>query len=471
MLDPGQMASEVQGMRKPRLAIVSTFDELCGIAGYTRHLVKQIAADFDIEVFDLDQFMMRSTNRRVRKVADQMIRDICHRLTGFDFVNVQLEYGILGRKRDDIIRRFGMIAASAPSLSVTFHTILPQEPFPWAELDARRRGSGLGAALKVISRHRNDKVLTSRVYGLLRKLQLQKLVNVIVHTRRDARVMKYVNGLDNIFDHPLAFLSRGEVKSLREGTTRSDFPALADLSADTKLIGVFGFISEYKGFDTAIRALYSLPDNYHIALFGGIHPNEIKPANYLNESSVNPYLRKLLDQTSLDLSVMDSLQDRKMSVSLALDQVDRLFNHPKKIGSRLHFIGVQSDDKFAGAMGICDFVVLPYEETNQSSSGPISIALEMGARVLATRNHAFMQFARYHPDSVEFFDIGNHLELAERIRAAREWSPPELQYDAATNAAMYVAANTARGPKRLTPSPEATAPLVARKASVSEPLK
>jgi hypothetical protein len=55
------------------------------------------------------------------------------------------------------------------------------------------------------------------------------------------------------------------------------------------------------------------------------------------------------------------------------------------------------------------------------------------------RTNAFLQFGRYHPDTVEYFDIGNHLELAERIRSpARQgarWS--ELAYNAETNRALY----------------------------------
>jgi hypothetical protein len=123
----GNAIPETPAGNRPRLAIVSTFDDLCGIAGYTRFLVKQIERDFEVEVFDLDQFFMRSTNRRVRKIADQMIREFCVRAKSFDFVNIQLEHGTLGRNARDIMRRFRWIAEAAPALSVTFHTILPHE--------------------------------------------------------------------------------------------------------------------------------------------------------------------------------------------------------------------------------------------------------------------------------------------------------------------------------------------------------
>ena len=47
------------------------------------------------------------------------------------------------------------------------------------------------------------------------------------------------------------------------------------LPADAVLIGVFGFLNEYKGIGTAIQALQHLPKNHHLLIFGGVHPQEI----------------------------------------------------------------------------------------------------------------------------------------------------------------------------------------------------
>src|SRR2546430_6181165 len=86
-------------------------------------------------------------------------------------------------------------------------------------------------------------------------------------------------------------------------------------------------------------------------------------------------------------------------------------------------MGALGEDDFLGGMAICDAVVFPYLEVGQSSSGPISQALELGCRIIASRTYTFMEFAEYHPNAVEFFDIGNHLELAERLLARRQFSP------------------------------------------------
>jgi glycosyltransferase involved in cell wall biosynthesis len=43
------------------------------------------------------------------------------------------------------------------------------------------------------------------------------------------------------------------------------------LPEDAKLIGVFGFLSRYKGFETAIRAMRHLPSDHHLLIFCGVH--------------------------------------------------------------------------------------------------------------------------------------------------------------------------------------------------------
>ena len=100
-------------------------------------------------------------------------------------------------------------------------------------------------------------------------------------------------------------------------------------------------------------------------------------------------------------------------------------------------MGALPDKDFFSAMAICDAVVLPYLEVGQNSSGPISVALEMGARVIASRTHAFMNFGKYHPGLIEYFDIGNYAELADRLVARPATTPgvKRLAYNTDTNVA------------------------------------
>jgi len=216
------------------------------------------------------------------------------------------------------------------------------------------------------------------------------------------------------------------------------------LPPGAKLFGTFGFLSPYKGFDTAIRALKLLPPDHHLLIFGGVHPQAIK-----RNQAIDPYIETLLHEGHLGRRIFDELSTGHANVNLqlALDPLNVFASHPQSLDGRVHFMGVLPDEDFMSAMAICDAVLLPYLEVGQSSSGPISVALDMGCRVIASRTAAFLQLARYHPNMIEFFDIGNYRELADRMSSAPQYDPQarRLSFNAETNAALYIRANTPPG--------------------------
>jgi glycosyltransferase involved in cell wall biosynthesis len=433
---------------RARLAVISTYDELCGIAAYTRALERQLSRDFDVTVFDLSQYLLRSTHPRTRQFADRHIGEICAALRGYDAVNVQLEFGILGRRPRDIYRRLLWIIEAAPRLSVTFHTVLRAERFDLPSFARNALRLNFAEAAALFSRHRRDRLLSAGVAERLRRAGRRKPVTVIVHTRRDALQMEYVHGLRPVFDHPLAFLSEAEARAVRKAASRARFSLLDAVPATAKLIGVFGFLGRYKSFETAVKALHHLPPDYHLLIFGGVHPNEIVP-----RQAIDPVVLGLFEAGYIDATVPERIaaQGRAAGpfLSVAVDGATRelLFGHPKDLSRRIHFLGATSDDDFLCGMAICDVAVFPYREVGQSASGPIAQALELGCRVIASRTHTFLQFGRYHPNRIEYFDVGNHLELASRIRARPQFAagPHPLAFTAETNRAVYRAANLGGG--------------------------
>ena len=437
---------------KPRLALVSTYNELCGIAAYTRSLERQLGDVFDVRVFDLNQYLLRSTHGRVRKFGDRHIQEICRELKDFDAVNLQLEHGTLGRTGRDIFRRFGWLARAAPRLSVTFHTMFDADAFNYKEWLRAITRFRFAEAVAMRSEYNRTHLLSAGIAGRLRRAQRFKPVSIIVHTRRDMWHMKYVYGLRNVFDHPLAFLDAREAEDIRNIASRRKFPMLDQLPSDAKLVGVFGFIGRYKGFDTVIRALHHLPEDHHLLIFGGIHPNEIKP-----HQPIDPVVSSLFDAGYVDTSVAERIRavptPGTPTVSVAVDgsMRDLLIQHPKDLSQRIHFLGATNDNDFLAGMAICDAVVFPYLEVGQSSSGPISQALELGCRVIASRTHTFLQFGRYHNEMIEYFDIGNHLELAARIlaRPQYELQARRLAFNVDSNRAIYLAANSAAAKRTL----------------------
>ncbi len=426
-----------------RLAIVSTYDEMCGIAGYTRALEQQLRPHADVTVFDLDQYLLRGQHRRVQRLADRHIADIAAQLHEFDSVNIQLEYGTLGRTPNQIVRRFKKLVKAAPAVSVTFHTILGHDPFDWAALGLSLIAGRFPRAAGIVGSFRRNRDLGARTYRFLHARQRLQPVNAIVHTRRDARLLCDVFRIRDVDHHPLSFIAGSDAERVRQAAAQNQFPIIKTLPPGAKLIGSFGFLSPYKGFETAVRALHYLPEDHHLLIFGGVHPQGIK-----REQGIDPYIQTLLDEAHIGHTILDTMADNSTPISFALDAASRdlLSRHPEDLHSRVHFLGVHDDEGFMRAMALCDAVVLPYLEVGQSSSGPIAMALEMGCRVLASRTLAFLQFARYHPGQIEFFDIGNFAELAGLILAG---TPPPLgdrtlAYNTATNTALYLRANQPR---------------------------
>lgn len=427
-----------------RLALVSTYDDLCGIAAYTRSLEKQLSDVFDVTVFDLDQYLLRGTHGRVRKFADRHIQDICREIRDYDTVNLQLEHGTLGRSCDDIHRRFSWLLRAAPRLSVTFHTVFQCEAFDYREYFREILRRNFSKAFAMRAQYNRKYLLSVGVASRLRRAQRFKPISLIVHTRRDLAHMKYVHGMRNVHDHPLSFLSAAEAQEIRRTASRRQFPVLDAVPKDGKLVGVFGFLGRYKGIDTVVRALHHLPKDYHLLIFGGVHPNEIKA-----HQPIDPVVSSLFEAGYVDTSVAERIRagsgTSAPAVSVAMDgsMRDLLVEHPKDLSDRIHFLGPQSDADFLSGMAICDAVVFPYIEVGQSSSGPISQAVELGCRVIASRTHTFLQFGRYHQNMIEFFDIGNHLELAGHIRARPQFSLAERLpvFNVETNKATYLAAN------------------------------
>ena len=405
---------------KKKLAIISTFDDLCGIASYTRHLMVQLKPYYEITVFDLDQFVFRGDSNSLKKLADNETRRIVNELQNFDALNIQLEHGTLGKSPKDIVKRLGMFIQAAPAVCVTFHTVIPHKSLMSGVVSLAAKGRVKSAFLQYRTNLKNYQLVVG-VDRLIRQAQTKKPTSVLVHTRRDAKNFKLIKKFDNVHNHPLAYLTYSEVEEIKNTTTLDkDFPQLAyNFKEGNVLLGVFGFFGRYKGLETVLSALRLLPENYHVAIFGGLHPNSIE-ANV----DINEYLGSVVDQINPNRTMLDEWSDanKDKASKIGVDDFYRLIKEKSfnDLTSRVHFMGSLSDQDFPKAISICDVVLLPYLEVGQSASGPMSIAADMGAVIIASRTRAFMQFDRYNPNRIKMFDIGNYVQLSDMILAVGE---------------------------------------------------
>lgn len=384
-----------------RLAIISSYHELCGNATYTEVLKKEFSKHYDVEVIALKTDILSSSNRNVAILADRHIEDICKKLKDFDYVNIQFEAGLYGTVRGDIIKRVKKLIKASPNLIFTMHRIDVGESLLDKGYLKRMISGKLVQGLKLYRQSTYMAKMYSTLINYLKEQSAKKNVNIMVHTKREKKNVEQLFGFENVYDFPITFMNQEMRLRKRDTEERKEFLDKYGLREQDVIIGLFGFISEYKGHETALKALKFLPENYKVMVFGSQHPMSI-----MNNVSIDPYIDRLIKL----------IEDNSYDITKENANMKNLSNLIKKsFDKRVHFAGSLNDEQFFTALYCCDFAVLPYLETNQSGSGIASLVLESKIKSLYSNNKAFFELQKYYPDAFATFDIGNYSELAYKI--------------------------------------------------------
>lgn len=393
-----------------RIAIVSSFSESCGNAYFTRVLLASLSArGYDARCVELDLRLLQSMEGFLRDKGDVHIEELCKELATFDGVNIQLEAGLYGTYPADIKRRVERLVKANRNTSVTLHS-------PRLFSDSVTQRSAILSFLKGNFKDAIDIVLDSKrqlVHVNLNRLLTKKLakmgVPLIVHTIRAKEQIKRLYAYDNVHVHPLKIVPDdfdGQSEAFEQLKSQLMF------NPEDVVVGVFGYINEYKGHTTALEALTHLPKNYKLLFFGRQHPQTLK-----NNELLHPYLEKL--QKSIIL---------------------------KRLKRRAFFLGEYETDVFFNLAGAVDVVWLPYVENGQDGSGIASICMDVAKRVVCSSSFSFDETLRLIPyTNVMRFDVGNALELATKTRMVMQSealkTAPLSPYTVATQGALYEAAS------------------------------
>lgn len=431
-----------------KVLLISSYKVSCGIATYAETLETLLEKTFDIEVAALDQSILKSTIPHVVLTGDRQIRDLCATFKNYDVVNLQWEPGILGDRPDLMAKRLGWILEAADHLILTVHTVVPypkgKRLIDFASF-VRRKGFLRSYQYLWNPEHRYRR----ETYRILQeRANSGKNTFVAVHTGRERQFFRDVVGFKDVFDHPLSLVHEDWPARLQQDTPEAR-RGLEDLFPGRhKFIGVFGFLSEYKGILTALKAMRLLDDEYQLVIYGGVHPNAVK-----EREPVNSYVMKLMNEMEGDAArapkdgrrakpptrdLPDEDHDEfRRSDAWELEDDDeggvderqrsgpvpsRREPRPKNtdladtLMEKVAFLGAPDDYEFALAMNAVDICIFPYLEVGQSGSGPVSIAVELGKPVIVSRTKAFIEFSRYYPKNLEMVDIGNHIQLAQAIQ-------------------------------------------------------
>ena len=422
------MTKELNLNQKLKLAIVSSYDEGCGNASYSHALKVAFSEVVDVDVLALNLNLLQRRGSFTSISADEHIREIAAKLRSYDLVNIQFEVGLYGQKPVDIFRRFAILAEASLNLIVTMHRVDPLEDEDNFSLKNKVKSV-------LSSRHRRKKIQSS--YPLLYKKivdycqvrSLKKNTWICVHTKRELTLVRDVYKMKQCFDFPLAFLLPHDRADVLGSSKRGEFLRRYQFPENAKVVGVFGFFGQYKGVETALRALHLLPSNYYLGIFGGVHPQIIRP-----NTQIDPYLNTILRfffEPEVKLDQVESHREAFFNdfrfFRLSRNKISKYKNEPNEqvyfsshgrntLMERARFIGSLSDPHFFEALTLCDAVVLPYLEVGQSMSGVFALATELKAKLYCANNHSFNETLRYYGDVAEVFDIGNYIQLMQKIK-------------------------------------------------------
>lgn len=362
---------------KKRIALLSTWNERCGIAHYSSFLKLALDPHLDITVIPLPREMLR--DEKDQKKGDGYIARMAPGLRDFDIVCVQLEPSLFGLTASQIRRRFRAVLDHSKDMIVTFHSVPPHDYRGLLGQVARQFSARslvrFGQNLHAVATWR---AMLGDIVQHARKFK----VTAIAHSKADAEILKRVLAGVEVRDNPLSYMSQDFIEGIDDKAYSSSLPSLLPkLDQNIRYIGVFGFFGPQKGFDTAILALKHLPENYHLLMFSGVHEAALRVGE-----GTQPYLEKLI----------------------------RLVEK-HKLADRVHFLGSVSDDDLLLAMKVCDAAVMPYLNTGQSASGPANQAVELSRICYFTRSLQFLEMEKYLPNTFQYFDIGNYVELAQKI--------------------------------------------------------
>ena len=368
---------------RKKLAIVTSYDDACGNATYSDILRSGFQETVQTDLVVLNHQLLGTRGKNAIALGDRHIDELCRTISQYDYVNIQFEYSLFGIYAWDVLRRFKKLVHHSRNLVITFHRVelpRPKPPF-WQAYEVFYDLANYRQAIEM-----------SDIY--LRLLQVaadagrHKNVQMIVHTPREKKRVLIMAPHAKVEYFPLTFLPDRDRAQFLADKNSAAWKQKMNLPASAKVIGLFGFISNYKDFATPLKALMQLPPDYMICLFGSQHP-----MSFREEQKILPYLRDLLDliESSSDEEDGDDLVDR------------------------VRFMGHVSDATMYEAVVNSDVVVVPYLEVGQGMSGIASICLDLKANVIFSNNFSFNELKHYCPEGIRTFDMGNYVELAQKI--------------------------------------------------------
>lgn len=160
---------------------------------------------------------------------------------------------------------------------------------------------------------------------------------------------------------------------------------------------MFGFIGNYKGYQTAIEALHYLPENFRLLIIGGIHPRS------RTEFALEKIMRfKATGHWQGDLKKSRPLQLANTSFE-----------------DRVIVTGYLKAEEVSSKMQQTDIFLAPYFEGGPSGSAAIAVGLKAGKPVIASKTRSFEEI-QYQSQAMKMVTPGAPAEMAFVVQQLME---------------------------------------------------
>lgn len=322
------------------ILFVSTHDVACGISDYNSNLTEAASRHHDCDIEVLPQ------NKSISKLEISRIAD---RAKNYDAIVIQHEWSFIEQNRlrhYDRLRFFLMcLRRKHVPTALIMHSQFPclapsrRSLFHWVEQALRL------PLVREINRSPKLKLFVhgSKITG-----------NMISQGIKPEKVQAIV------FPHK----------------ERPVFISKASLS-DTITLLMFGFVSAYKGYETALSALRLLPDNFHIVIAGSQHPNAMQDLTYEN--------------------ILGFIQNGLWLNGSRLPHVFKQFG-PKDheaFAKRVIMKDYLPRDNIAEEIAKADIIIAPYfAEEAPAGSGAVEWAISLGKPTIVSYVHTFEDYIK-----------------------------------------------------------------------------
>jgi glycosyltransferase involved in cell wall biosynthesis len=336
--------------------------EECGVAKYLGHYIKGMeqAPHIVNDYFDVSPYQ---THNMSESDLSKMAHDLYEKLKDYDVLHVQHEFALYGHDSFLRIVRAGKQAGKKIVLTVHTSPGLGTQP-------AHLKGLGPRSFVKYLREKRHFRHFVATHIVPFRMADV-----LLVHNEPTAASLRSF-GVDGNrivkIHHPVQ-----EFEAPKPSHRIAD--ELHKQQGDV-IYATIGFFHRYKGIIEAVKALKFLPDNYKLAILGGMKAD------------------------SDDIAFYDKV----------CDLIDTLGVH-----DRVYIAGyIPTDDELNALIRECDVCVFPYNGVyyGQVSSGSINLAIANGAPVVAFPTASIKELAAEADGAIALCETFAYYELARELK-------------------------------------------------------